>query len=233
MSLRLRRRKICFSAFTLFHLLLLVCVVGLVLFLAFPTFQEHLHKRELDRSMYQARELYIAAFDMATEGAAKFDANRAWPGDYEATALADYCTKLVQHGHLKATDLQNILSAPGATCTVTSSPNGVTLRGKSALKVYRVKREDPSNTIFVASSNYVYDTALNPAAVPFGDNGFVVVRKSGDLGVYRKHQATPAGFENNAEKFQSELGIGKLPGAVEGTVFPGDGTTVLNGPQQD
>jgi type II secretory pathway pseudopilin PulG len=229
-SLRLRRRKICFSAFTLFHLLLLVCVVGLVLFLAFPTFQEHLHKRELDRSMYQARELYIAAFDMATEGAAKFDVNRAWPGDYEATTLADYCSKLVRNGHLKVADLQRILSAPGATCTVTAVAGGVTLTGRSAIKLYRVKREDPSNTIFAASSNYVYDTALNPAATPFGDNGFVVVRKSGDLGVYRKHQATPAGFDNNPTKFQSELGIGMLPGAVEGTVVPGDGATVLIGP---
>ncbi|MEY2563911.1 MAG: hypothetical protein QOH88_2104 [Verrucomicrobiota bacterium] len=210
-------------------LLVIILIIAVLGILSYPTLMDHLHKRELDRSMYQARELYIAAFDMATEGAAKFDVNRAWPGDYEVTALADYCTKLIQHGYVKPADLQNILSGPGATCTVTNGPGGVTLRGKSALKIYKVRRADPSNTIFAASSNYVYNTPLNPATAPFGDNGFVVVRKSGDAGVYRKQQATPAGFENNLTKFQTEPGVGKLPGAGEANVV-GDGTTVLTGP---
>ena len=98
----------------------------------------------------------------------------------------------------------------------------------SALKIYKVKGADPSNTIFAASSNYVYDTELNSHAVPFGDAGFVVVRKSGDAGVYKKKQATPAGYDNNAERFQAE--IGALPGAVKGGVAPGDAATVLAGP---
>ncbi len=218
------------AGFALVKLLVIIFIIGVLGFLAYPTLLDHLHKRELDRSMYQARELYIAAFDMATEGAAKFDANRAWPGDYEATTgLADYCSKLVQNGYLKVADLQRILSAPGATCVITGTAGGVTLTGRSALKVYKVKREDSSNTIFAASSNYVYDTALHPAAVPFGDNGFVVIRKSGDAGVYRKYQATPAGYNNDVAKFQSELG--RLPGAAEGDVAPGDRAAVLTGPQ--
>lgn len=219
------------AGFAVVKLLVIIFIIGVLGFLTYPTLLDHLHKRELDRSMYQARELYIAAFDMATEGAAKFDANRAWPGDCEATTLADYCSKLVQNGYLKVADLQRILSAPGATCVVTGTAGRVTLTGRSALKVYKVKREDASNTIFAASSNYIYDTALNPSAVPFGDNGFVVIRKSGDLGVYRKHQAMPDGYNNDVAKFQSELG--RLPGAVEGTVVPGDGTTILTGPRQD
>ena len=123
-----------------------------------------------------------------------------------------------------------MLSAPGAVCTVTASgsPATTTLTGKSALKIYKVKGADPSNTIFAASSNYIYDTELNSNVVPFGDAGFVVVRKSGDAGVYKKNQATSAGYDNNPERFQTE--IGALPGAIKGEVAPGDGATVLAGP---
>jgi hypothetical protein len=79
------------------------------------------------------------------------------------------------------------------------------------------------------SSNYVYDTPLNPSSVPFGDAGFVVIRKSGDVGIYKKNQATAAGYDNNAEAFQ--LAIGALPGAAKGAVTPGDAGTVLTAPQ--
>jgi hypothetical protein len=71
----------------------------------------------------------------------------------------------------------------------------------------------------------VYDTALNPASVPFGDAGFIVIRKSGDVGVYKKNQATTAGYDNDAERFQ--LDIGALPGAAKGKVEPGDGEQAL------
>jgi hypothetical protein len=96
------------------------------------------------------------------------------------------------------------------------------------LKVYRATGADSSDTIFAASSNYVYGTPLDAKVVPFGDAGFVAVRKSGDAGVYKKGQATPAGFETT-EKFQTD--IGALPGAVKGTLTPGDGGTVLTPPQ--
>jgi hypothetical protein len=206
-------------------------IIAVILVLAWPAFTSALTKRDLTRTMNNARELYLAAFRMATDGAAKSDATLAWPGDYPAGSLAEYCGHLVEKDYLKPADLRRMLNAPGATCTVSRTGLPLNLSGKSALKLYKVKSADPSNTIFAASSNYVYDTALSPGTVPFGDAGFVVVRKSGDAGVYKKTQATPAGFENNPEKFQSDVGIGKLPGAAAGSVAPGDAATVLAGPE--
>ena len=211
---------------------MIIVVVGVILILAWPALNSAVAKRDLTRTMNNGRELYLAAFRMATDGAAKSDASLAWPGDYPASGLAEYCGKLVERDYVKAAELQRMLSAPGASCTVTTSgsPATATLTGKSALKIYKVKRGDPSNTIFAASSNYVYDTELNPSAVPFGDRGFVIVRKAGDVGVYKNTQATPEGFQNNAERFQSDQGIGALPGATKGNVAPGDGATALVGP---
>ena len=58
---------------------------------------------------------------MATDGAAKSDSNRAWPGDYPAAGLAEYCNKLVQNGYVKPDDLQRVLSAPNAQCAAMMS----------------------------------------------------------------------------------------------------------------
>ncbi len=229
-TILLRSRRTPPRAFSTTELVVAIVIIAVILVLAWPAFNSALTKRDLTRTMNNARELYLAAFRMATDGAAKSDATLAWPGDYPANSLAEYCGRLVEKDYVKAPELQRMLSAPGAECTITTSgsPSLTTLSGRSALKIYKVKSGDPSNTIFVASSNYVYDTALNSNAVPFGDAGFVVVRKSGDAGVYKKAQATPEGFDNNAERFQME--IGALPGSAKGSVAPGDGAAALSGP---
>ena len=233
-SFRTRRRPSA-SAFSLLHLLIAVVVLAAGALLAWPTIRHGMTKREMTRTMNNARALYLAAFQMATDGAAKGDAESAWPGDYPSADLAAYCAKLIEKGYLKPADLEEMLSGAGLKCTVhtTGDPKKpvVTLSGASVLKIYKVKSTDPSNTIFAASSNYVYGTPLNPTAEPFGDVGFVVVRKSGDSGVYKKGQATLAGFENDPARFRSEPGVGALPGAPEGSVAPGDGAMVLSGPQ--
>jgi len=208
-----------------------ILILAVIAFLAWPAFRTALVNRDLTRTMNNGRELYLAAFKMATDGAAKSDANLAWPGDYSATSLAEYGGKLVQNQYLRPDDLQRLLSAPGATCTATLSgaPATLIISGRSAFKIYKARRSDPSNTIFAASTNYVYATPLDSKAVPFGDAGFVIVQKSGDVGIFKKGQATPKGFES-IEKFQTD--VGSLPGATKGTVTPGDGGNVLTPPQE-
>jgi type II secretory pathway pseudopilin PulG len=213
-------------------LVVVIVLVVVLALLARPALTNALHKRDMTRTMNNARELYLASLHMATDGAAKSDANLAWPGDYQATSLADYCGKLIQNDYLKAADLQRILTAPRAICTVTStegSPAAVALTGKSALKVYKVKSGDPSTAIFSVSSNYIYNTPLDPASAPFGDKGFVIIRKRGDMGVYGRNQATLSDWKDDAAEFQSK--IGTLAGAAEGKPGAGDGTAALTGPQ--
>jgi type II secretory pathway pseudopilin PulG len=230
---RLQRKPLFFCyAFTITEIVLLIAVVAVIFVLAWPALNNAIVKRDLTRTMNNGRELYLAAFRMATDGAAKSDANLAWPGDYPTNSLSEYCTKLIERDYVKPADLQRFLSASGASCdvTVTGSPPTVTLAGKSALKLFKVKAADPSNTLFAASSNYFYDTPLSSNTKPFGEAGFVVVHKSGDASIFGKNQATPAGFDNDPVKFQSPVGIGKLPGMADGAVTPGDGATVLTGP---
>jgi hypothetical protein len=206
-------------------------IVGVLLLLAWPAVSQAIAKRDLARTSNNGREFYLAAFRMATDGAAKGDSTRAWPGEYPAASLAEYCARLVQNDYLSPADVQRMLSGPGANCTATMSgpPATFHLSGKTALKVYKVTGSDPSHAIFAVSANYVYDTALDPKVVPFGDIGFVVIRKGGDARIFSKGQTTPEGFDNDPAKFQVE--VGALPGGARGVVTAGDGSAALTAPR--
>ena len=68
-----------------------------------------------------------------------------------------------------------------------------------------VQDVDPATTVFAVSHNYVYDTALLPAAVPYGTKGFITIRKGGDASVFRVGQADSGGWTNGTV-FQTSVG---------------------------
>lgn len=217
-------RKQSSAAFTLIELLVVISIIAILAALAVPALTSALTKGQMTGTMNNARQLYLASFQMATDGATNSDPNYSWPGDGTPPAdLAEFCTKLVQNDYLKGGDLQKILNAPGATCTVTTSnatPPVVTLTGTSALKVYLLKDVNPSNTLFAATTNFIYNNDLGAAAAPYGDKGFVVMRKGGDAGIFKKNQSKSA----SAPTYQST--IGKLPDDADGTLGT-EGNNVL------
>jgi prepilin-type N-terminal cleavage/methylation domain-containing protein len=227
--------------FTLIEMLVVISIIVVLAAFAGPALFNALAKGQMTASLNNARQLYLAGQQMALDGATNSDPTRAWPGDLSdasgsggtsssapITSLQQYVTKLVQGDYLKPGDVQKLLSAPGATCTATtdSTSSGVTLSGKSALKVYKVKETDSTNTIFAVTANYSYNSALDGAAAPYGDKGFVVQRKGGDASVLKKNNATvTAGQETT---FQSV--VGKKPGEADGTVTAGDSAVALTNP---
>jgi prepilin-type N-terminal cleavage/methylation domain-containing protein len=215
--------------FTLIELLVVISIIAVLALLAGPALTQALTKGQMTGTMNNARQLFLAGLQMATDGGTNSDPNLSWPGDDPAlTDFQSYCARLVQNNYLKAGDLQKILNAPGASCNVAGvagPPPSVTIGGTSALKVYKVKETDPSNAIFAATANYVYNTAPIGTAAPYGDKGFIVIRKGGDAGVYQKNQATTAGWNNDNNKFQSS--IGRRPGDADGAVTAGDNATAL------
>jgi prepilin-type N-terminal cleavage/methylation domain-containing protein len=227
------RLAVTAAAFTLIELLVVIAIIATIAAFAVPALTSALTKGQMTGTVNNARQLYLASYQMALDGATNSDANLAWPGDYSngVTTLQDYCTKLVANDYLKASDLPKILSAPGATCAATASGTGsattVTLSGTSGLKVYPVTAADGSNVIFAVTSNYTYDTDFaSSTAVPFGDKGFVVVRKGGDAAVLRKNNAK----HTSGQEASFESLVGKKPGEAQGTVTSGDPNGVLKQP---
>ncbi len=137
------------AAFTLIEMLVVISIIAIIAAFAVPTLTQALSKGQMTGTMNNVRQLFLAGQQMALDGATNSDSNYAWPGDYTPaiTSLADYCGKLVSNGYLNQGDLQKLLNAPGASCTVTATTdaNGVatvTLAGKSGLKVYKIKEVD-------------------------------------------------------------------------------------------
>jgi prepilin-type N-terminal cleavage/methylation domain-containing protein len=228
-------RKDDTGAFTLIEMLVVIAIIATIAAFAVPALTSALTKGQMTGTMNNARQLYLAGYQMALDGSANGDANLAWPGDFNpaVTTLKDYVEKLVQNDYLKTSDLAKMLSAPGSSCTATGTTAGdgtitVTLSGNSGLKVYPVKDSDGSNTIFAVSSNYTYDTALATVNSPYGDKGFVVIRKGGDGSVLRKNNATATSGPTGAATYEST--VGKKPGEAQGTVTAGDPTGVLKFP---
>jgi prepilin-type N-terminal cleavage/methylation domain-containing protein len=224
-----------FSAFTLIELLVVIAIIAILAALAVPALTSALSKAQQTGTMNNGRQLYLAAFQMANDGAATGDATSAWPGDLTTvpTNLVDYANVLTGKGYLKGGDVIKLFNAPGASFTATvTTTNGVdTLggaAGTAALKVWMVKDGDPSTTVFCTTHNYIYDTALASGSVPFGVKGFITVKKGGDAAVYRVGQAVDGGWGAGVQggtAFQNAVGF--KPGDGNGTPSTGDPATPL------
>ena len=231
------------SAFTLIELLVVIAIIAILAALAVPALTSALKKAQMSGTMNNGRQLYLAAFQMANDGAATNDNSSAWPGDLiqstqlAAGSLEDYCNNfLLAKGYLKSGDFLKLLNAPSCAFVATITPgNPDTIAfttGSSALKVYPVSDAAPSNAIFATTHNYDYDTALNASAsqIPYGTAGFIVVHKGGDAAVFKEGQATPTGWGNDATIFQTQVGVKCIEdGTCEGTGNPvaGDPASVL------
>lgn len=211
------------SAFTLIELLVVIAIIAVLASFAVPAITSALTKGQLVGTVNNARQYFLASYQMALDGNTNSDVNYQWPGDYTTpaiTSLEVFSSKLVTNQYLKTGDLAKLLSGPGAIvgATSTTDASGVTtvaLAGTPGLKVYEVKDADSANTIFAVSANYTYNTALTTTVSPFGDKGFVVIRKGGDCLSLRKNNALAANYPN-ASAFQSA--VGKLTGDVDGTL---------------
>jgi prepilin-type N-terminal cleavage/methylation domain-containing protein len=231
------------SAFTLIELLVVIAIIAILAALAVPALTSALKKAQMTGTMNNGRQLYLAAFSMANDGAATGDAGLAWPGDLinatllNASSLNDYCNLfLLAKGYLKGGDFLKLLNAPSCNLVATITPGTPdTIQftgGNAALKVYPLTDAAPSNAIFAVSHNYVYDTALTAAGLPYGTNGFIVVQKGGNAAVFKEGQATVAGWQADPTIFQTQIGV-KCDEAgceVTGTVNPNDPASTLKYP---
>ena len=208
------------SAFTLIEMLVVISIIAVLAAFAVPALTSALTKGQMTGTLNNGRQLYLAAQQMALDGAANSDPSLCWPGDDATITSVDlYCDRLVGNDYLKPGDLQKLLNAPGTNATVAAvagPPPSVTLGGATpAFKFFKVKDADSANVVFLETNNYTYDTTLNGVTTaPFGDKGFIVQRRGGDASILRKNNAVHTAGQEAI--FQGT--VGKKIGDADGTV---------------
>src|SRR6059058_3329438 len=100
------------SAFTLIELLVVIAIIAILAAFAVPALTSALTKGQMTGTMNNARQLYLAGYQMSLDGSTNGDATRQWPGDYDnadVSSVTTYVQKIVQNGYLKGADLQKLL----------------------------------------------------------------------------------------------------------------------------
>ena len=201
-----------FSAFTLIELLVVIAIIAILAALAVPALTSALSKAQQTGTMNNARQLYLAQFQMSNDGSATGDTTSAWPGDLPTLpgTTTAYLNVLCGKGYLKGADAIKLMNAPSANYTANvTTTNGIDQlsgqAGTPALKVWLDQDVMPATTIFCTTMNYIYDTALLGTAVPYGTKGFVTIKKGGDAAIYRVGQATASGWTSGTV-FQNSVG---------------------------
>ncbi len=207
------------AGFTLIELLVVISIIAILASLTIPAVTGAITKAQLTQAVSNARQIYLASFNMANDGNTTGDPNLGWPGQLlvatsdPVTTVADFVARLVDFGYLKEGDLK-IFAAAGVTPYTTGNFDGET---NCAFKIYAATESDASNVLFAATKNYTYNTEIDPTDQPFGDKGFVVFRRGGDGASYNEKQA------------ESIEVIGLLPGDTDfdSVSSESEGTNVL------
>src|SRR5438309_8448532 len=121
------------SAFTLIEMLVVISIIAVLAAFAVPALTSALTKGQMTGTMNNGRQLYLAAQQMALDGAANSDPNLCWPGDDPTIKkVQDYANRLYANDYLKPGDFQKLLNAPGTNATVAdngTTPPSLTLGG--------------------------------------------------------------------------------------------------------
>ena len=137
------------------------------------------------------RLLQMATRQMAEDGVQIGNRNLGWPGDTGGT-FTNWARQLVTD-YFSTNDMCKLLSAPGKLVKPWNIPESMS---EGALLVYAVRANTPENTVFLTSANFTNTptggAALNKKARPFGNDGFVVMRKAGDGNILTKKQTGQA-----------------------------------------
>src|SRR5438552_17382198 len=148
------------SAFTLIAMLVVISIIAVLAAFAVPALTSALTKGQMSGTLNNGRQLYLAAQQMALDGAANADPSLSWPGDYTtAPKVSEYMTTLVNNDYLKPGDVQKLMNAPGTKCVMTytaaapPAPAKVDLLGTPAFKFFLVRDNDSSNVIFIETNN--------------------------------------------------------------------------------
>jgi len=153
-------------------------------------------------TLNNAKQLHIATLRMVTDAEVAPDPKLGWPGDVtDIKSIGEYAERLVEYKYIDRGDLKSLFYAPDLEPYAGS---GELKPENNAFKIYKVKKADVSEVIFIATKNFTFGKPLDPKEVPFGSLGAVIMHKGGDGRLLTREEAKNSGTG----------AIGLMPGAT-------------------
>jgi prepilin-type N-terminal cleavage/methylation domain-containing protein len=182
------------TAFTLIELLVVISIIAILASLALPAITGALARGQMTQTMSNMKQLHLVTQQMSLDSSVSGDTNIGWPGDMPSPSWNTWATNVVP-GYMTTNDFAKMVSAPGVTAPLNTSPADLDpgTRSGRAVILYNVSETNNSTTVLFSSSNFTNNAnggsvPLN-TALPFGDKGFVVFRKGGDGAILQSRQA--------------------------------------------
>ena len=182
-------------AFTLIELLVVISIIAILASLAIPAVTGALARGQMTQTLSNMKQLHLVAQSMALDATTTGDTNVGWPGDLAQKTWSGWVSNAVP-AYIKTNDMAKLLSAPGITVSATATLSSLTVGTKDgrAVILYQVSETNNNGTVLFSSSNFTNSSSgqatLSPAALPYGDKGFVVFRKGGDGAILQARQST-------------------------------------------
>lgn len=165
------------AGITLVELLVIIGIILILFLVHTPGHGGSISKAQMIQSLSNMKQIHLTCQQMALDGETTGDPSLGWPGSY---ATFDKWATNVVPGYLSKNDFCKIVSAPGFIVPAGKLPR----MNETAVRLYAVTKDSPTNAVLLTSANFTNTPTggepLSPAAKPFGDKGFVVLRKNGD-----------------------------------------------------
>lgn len=188
------------SGFTLIELLVVISIIAILASLALPAITGALARGQMTQTLSNMKQLHLVSQQMALDATTTGDTNVGWPGDMTPQSWANWSTNVVA-GYMTTNDFLKMVSAPGITPPLNTTPSGLTPGTKSgrAIVLYPVSETNDSSFVLFSSANFTNTAGggTRPAAtaLPYGEKGFIVFRKGGDGAILQARQ-TGQNFTN-------------------------------------
>jgi prepilin-type N-terminal cleavage/methylation domain-containing protein len=185
--------------FTLVELLVVIAIIGILVSMAFPSITGAITEAQLTKALNNLRQLYGLTLQMSLDASTTGSDKIGWPANITnpstPSSAAAFYTALQEGEYISPREIAVLVTAPGIPVFSGASTATAPVTIPSANNAFRigfVSDADPGTTVFAVTKNkgLPWGSGALTNNQPFGEKGFVFIRKNGEAQKMKKNMAT-------------------------------------------